>query len=175
MKFRFKSRRGGAAVELALSMLLIVPVFMYALFLDDLLRFTLDLQEAVLSTGWDFTIQNYNKALPTKNGASQVQSNARLMFCDHESGHEAFDGEDGSSADCNGEEHHKHDVVAHICWLNGNAKQITCPDADTSVGALSDSLYSTYKDKHQPYAGMWHIRGQTCHRCPELPVSSPER
>ncbi|NTX57583.1 hypothetical protein HR086_40425, partial [Myxococcus sp. CA039A] len=56
---RHRAARGAAAVETALCMLVIIPVFMYALFLDDLLRHTLDSQETALSTVWDYAVQDY--------------------------------------------------------------------------------------------------------------------
>ncbi|HEY0093945.1 MAG TPA: hypothetical protein VGB96_06455, partial [Archangium sp.] len=62
--------RGAAAVEMALSMLVFVPIFLYALFLDDLLRYSLDAQEAALSTVWDFTVQDYSRPLPESPSSS---------------------------------------------------------------------------------------------------------
>src|SRR3954468_21669295 len=86
-----KKQRGAAMVELAISMLLIIPVFMYVLFLDDLLRFRLDQQEATVTTLWDYTIQNYDQAIPTEGSSTQpagnqsaVQKYARNTYCDHE-------------------------------------------------------------------------------------------
>ena len=48
---RHSQQRGAASVEAAISMLIIIPAFMYALFLDDLHCFILDGARDV-SNGW---------------------------------------------------------------------------------------------------------------------------
>lgn len=167
------SARGAAAVEMALTMLLIVPVMMYALFLSDLLSYRLDQQEAVTSTLWDFTTQDYEKALPRVSGGTTgeddsssapsqlvVQRHARLMFCDHESGLSGYDNTDGSSyGDCSGEDHHQA-VTAHQCWLNANAQQITCADPDSSVGLASDPTHRAIGSALHPNGGLVSCSGR---------------
>ncbi len=157
------SQRGAASVELAICMLVIVPVFLYSLFLDDLLRYSLDAQETALSTVWDFTVQDYTKPLPTSGttsspagGLSTVQKQARLMFCDHESGKDRYDemvpttNPDGTSGtnykDCEDQDHHTA-LAAHVCWINPDAKQVTCDSPDKSVGSIgAGPLHSRYHD-----------------------------
>lgn len=166
---RARAERGAAMVEMAISMLLIIPIFLYALFLDDLLRYRLNQQEAVVSTLWDFTVQSYDHPLPTYSpgldpgGATQVQRNSRLMFCDHESGLEHYNSSDkqtGEMTDCSSTEHHKGTaVVAHECWLNGNAHQITCEQPDGAVGALSDSLWRKVQSGEHANGGMFSCSG----------------
>ncbi|HYO57628.1 hypothetical protein [Archangium sp.] len=145
-----RSARGAASVEMAICMLVIVPVFLYALFLDDLLRYSLDTQEAALSTVWDLTVQDYS----SKGDPSTVQHHARLMFCDHESGKERYasmtshTGSEGKTtsnySDCEGQDHHE-SLAAHVCWLNDNAEQVTCVGPDKSVGAVNaGGLYDDY-------------------------------
>ncbi|MFP2931018.1 hypothetical protein ACLESO_38660 [Pyxidicoccus sp. 3LG] len=143
-------------------MVVFIPVFMYALFLDDLLRYSLDAQEAALSTVWDFTVQDYTKPLKKagstaqgpKGGDTVVQKQARLMFCDHESGKDRYTAmttkPDGSPtfSDCEDQNHHEGTaLVAHVCWLNRDtekAKQVTCEEADTSVGSLGVNIHNQY-------------------------------
>ncbi|RKI06319.1 hypothetical protein D7Y15_31085 [Corallococcus sp. AB030] len=136
--------RGAASVEMALSMIVLIPIFMYALFLDDLLRYSLDAQEAAVTTIWDFTTQDYTKALKQsggggsgpQGGSSNVQHNARLTYCDHESGIDRPDAMSGSNyADCEDLDHHLA-VVAHVCWMNDKAKQVTCEAPDTGAASL---------------------------------------
>jgi hypothetical protein len=140
--------RGAASVEMAICMLVIVPVFLYALFLDDLLRYSLDVQEATVSTVWDYTVQDY--AAEGKFSPATVQHHARLMFCDHESGKGRYNerGQDGTYKDCEEEDHHQGTAVtAHVCWLNdqGKAKQVTCEGPDGSVGSVeAGKLYTSY-------------------------------
>lgn len=152
--------RGAAAVEMAVSLIVLVPVFLYALFLDDLLRYSLDVQEAVVSTVWDFTVQDYTRELPTegtrsqgpKGGLTVVQKQARYMFCDHESGIDSFDQQtytEGSETfqsyrDCQETGHHQA-LVAHVCWINEQAKQVTCEEPEKNVGELGDRLHGSFQ------------------------------
>jgi hypothetical protein len=53
------SRRGAAVVELAVLMMVFVPLILLPLYFQDALRFRLDAQEAVAMTTWDFAYQNY--------------------------------------------------------------------------------------------------------------------
>ena len=149
-----RALRGAASVEMALSMVALIPIFMYALFLDDLLRYSLDAQEAAVTTVWDFTTQDYTKALKQSGGGgagpqgglSAVQHNARLTYCDHESGIDRPDVMSGSNyADCEDTDHHLA-VVAHVCWMNSNAKQVTCDAPDKGAGALG-GLADQYGDE----------------------------
>ncbi|RKG57805.1 hypothetical protein D7V80_39260 [Corallococcus sp. CA054B] len=152
-----KSRRvrGAASVEMALSMIVLIPIFMYALFLDDLLRYSLDAQEAAVTTIWDFTTQDYTKALKQsggggtgpQGGSSNVQHNARLTYCDHESGIDRPDVMSGSNyADCEDTDHHLA-VVAHVCWMNSNAKQVTCEAPDNGAGSLGGGIAGQYRSQ----------------------------
>ncbi|MBN1208374.1 MAG: hypothetical protein JXB05_26170 [Myxococcaceae bacterium] len=156
-----RSARGAAAVEMALCLLILVPVFLYSLFLDDLLRYSLDAQETALSTAWDFTVQDYSQKLPqagTKSkpfgGLTVVQKQARLMFCDHESGIDSFQlkpylDEDGKPTqgypDCKEADHHQA-AAAHVCWLNPHAKQVTCEAPEQAAAALGDPLHGSFQD-----------------------------
>jgi hypothetical protein len=147
-----RAARGAAAVETALSLLVLIPVFLYALFLDDMLRHVLDAQEAALSTIWDFTVQDYAKE-PTNgepfDGYSNVAGYARFMYCDHESGSDSFDTgvkPRECSDDIDSEDHHQ-EVVAHACWLIPGAQQIQCTLNDEQVGAYGVSLHQSYMDE----------------------------
>ena len=50
---------GAAVVELAISMIVVVPVILYTLFLNDLLIYNLDWQEAVVTPAWDAQILTF--------------------------------------------------------------------------------------------------------------------
>lgn len=147
-----RAARGAAAVELALSMLVIIPVFLYALFLDDLLRHALDAQESALSTVWDYTVQDY-AATPQGGekfaGFEMVQGYARQMYCDHESGIDSFDG--NSPRECQetieSEVHHQ-EVVAHACWLNPGSQQVQCTlNEEGAAGEYGISQHQSYMDQ----------------------------
>ena len=142
-----RAARGAAAVELALSMLVIIPVFLYALFLDDLLRHVLDAQEATLSTVWDYTVQDYAREPEQGDvfaGFEMVQGTVRQMYCDHESGIDSYNpGADGECGD--NEDHHK-ELVSHACWLNPGSEQVRCT-VSKGVGELGVSQHKSYMDQ----------------------------
>lgn len=147
----FRQQRGAASVEAAISMIIIIPIFMYALFLDDLLRYAADVTEAVTSTPWDFTGQDY---MAGGDKASGVQGMARLMFCDHESSGDSYN----QGQDCDATDHHdERAFVGHVCWLNdeGKAEQVTCQLADKNVGNLGVSAFDGFKDEFGPSAGLY--------------------
>ncbi|WP_141593172.1 hypothetical protein [Myxococcus sp. AB056] len=153
------SRRGAAAVEMAVCMLVIVPVFLYSLFLFDLLRHMLDSQETSLSTAWDYTVLDYEKepeSVATEDGGTtteafsgfeMAQAYSRYMYCDHESGIDSYGPGKGPecSADPDSEDHHT-DVVAHACWLNPGARQVYCTLDAQAVGAYGVSLHQSFMD-----------------------------
>lgn len=154
-----RKARGAATVEMALSLIVLIPLFLYALFLSDLLRYYLDQQEAVLSTPWDFTVQSYSASKNTSTNTESsiqwtVQHQARLMFCDHESGFDSYNQE----KDCNGLEHHVA-LVAHVCWKNPKAKEVSCEGPDARVGVLRDRLYAAHDEKFMKLNGMYQCSG----------------
>lgn len=167
---RHSKQRGAASVEAAISMLIIIPAFMYALFLDDLLRYAADLQEAVLSTPWDFTGQNYTqpnsrglgsytpKSEPY-GGKTLAQNHARLMYCDHESSGDTYS--PTADVDCDSENHHVGKALSgHVCWLNSEAKQVTCEPVQGNVGLLSPKLYADYRGKFGQSGGLYECYGK---------------
>ncbi|NMO22362.1 hypothetical protein HPC49_38930 [Pyxidicoccus fallax] len=128
-------------------MLVIVPVFLYALFLDDLLRYKLEGQEAAVTTIWDYTVQDYGSP-PAKGddggkfvGFGLVQGYARQMYCDHESGIDSFG--PGKGPECEDDEEHHQSVVAHACWLNPGAQEVECQ--------LGGGVGEYGVDQHQSY------------------------
>lgn len=124
---RFRNEDGSATVEMAISMLVIVPVLLYALFLDDLLRFRLDAQEAAVSSVWDLTNLDYQKGSNFQNG---VTHDADMMFCNHTSAYDSFD----KAEDCNSAKHHKA-LAGHVCWLPKGAQQVICKQSDRLLAA----------------------------------------
>ena len=116
-------------MEMAISMLVIVPVILYALFMDDLLRFRLDAQEAAVSSVWDFTNRSYQQRTGSANDAYAVQHVDRLIFCDHSSAFDSFN----RNQDCEDPRHHVA-VAGHVCWLIGGSEQVTCKLADAKLG-----------------------------------------
>lgn len=142
---RTRAARGAAAVETALCMLVIIPVFMYAIFLDDLLRHVLDAQETVLSTVWDYAVSDY-AAKPEGGEAfanfGQTQGLARQMYCDHESGLDSYQANPPECIERN--MHHHQEVVSHACWMHPDAKQVYCSVDQNAVGSYGVTLHASY-------------------------------
>ncbi|MDF1561743.1 MAG: hypothetical protein P1V51_01795 [Deltaproteobacteria bacterium] len=126
---RFTDERGGAMVEMAISMIVFVPMILYALLLDDLLRYKLNLQETVISAQWDLTARDYEKG---SNHANSVGAANRLLYCDHSAAYNAY----SAGTDCDDETHHLA-LSAHQCWLQGggSANQVACELTDDSFAA----------------------------------------
>ena len=88
MKRRLRLRRGQATVELAVTTIVFVPLCLYVLFLDDLLRYKLDLAEAVFSSSWDYT------SIPYDKGAPDLSSADEFTYCDHTSAYDSYTQQD---------------------------------------------------------------------------------
>jgi hypothetical protein len=149
-------------------MLLIVPAFLYALFLDDLLRYAGDLQEAVTSTPWDFIGQDYTLQEPRGldhqpgsapvGGGTRVQRHARQMFCDHESSGDSYD----RGKDCDAQDHHEGKALSgHICWLNPGAHQVTCDPVQKDVGLLKDKQFQQYHATFSTAGGLYDCHAKS--------------
>lgn len=122
---RRRREEGAAAVELALLMLVFVPVIMYSMILHDMLRYRLDVQEVVTTAAWDFTSLNYNglKAGPLQNTSNTLKA----LWCDHSG---VVDGDDpnGECASGNGDDkfHLGQAVASHQCWKASDAREVSC-------------------------------------------------
>ncbi|MBK7861625.1 MAG: hypothetical protein IPJ65_24015 [Archangiaceae bacterium] len=132
---RRRKSRGQATVELAIACILIVPIFLYVLFLEDLLRHKLTLQEVVVSTPWDFNGIDYQRYAGDVDG--EVAKYSRMMWCDHSSAYNSYD-PGFECGDDDPDRHHK-EVSAHVCWQVGGDGQgeneIHCSRAaDTATG-----------------------------------------
>lgn len=120
--FISRRRRGAAAVELAVTMILLVPLIMYTLFLEDLLAYKLDEQEPTIVAGWDHITPDYQNNSPDVGGMN------RLKYCDHSSAFDSYE----KDFDCEDGNHHEAGT-AHQCWMVPGAKQLECTN-DTSLG-----------------------------------------
>lgn len=119
--------RGQAVVELAVAMLIIVPTFLYVLFLDDLLAAKLEEEEAVVSAPWEYARVNFEQG----SADTGLRSAIRLGWCDHTTAYNSYD----RSYDCSESVHHVA-LSAHTCWLTDGAKQVSCA-VDKGVGQLT--------------------------------------
>lgn len=124
--------RGGAAVETAVLMIVLVPLIMYTLFLEDLLYYKFDLQETVTSTPWDYADLDHredNKSIADQRALAQRAS--MQTFWDHTS---AWNTYSDPNHDAKEKDHHQA-LAAHQCWLAQGGKEIEC-GTESSVGLL---------------------------------------
>lgn len=161
MKPSMLRRRGAAAVELAVCMVLLVPLILYTLFLEDLLAYKLESQEPTITAGWDYITNDY------MTGRKDIGRLNRLKFCDHSAAFDSFDpgydcngvdasgaaGEDtGIGAPTNvtggqnggGAQGHHQAGAAHQCWLVPGADQVRCRvDREGGMVAVSAATAAT--------------------------------
>lgn len=91
---RRRDERGAAMVELAVLMLVLIPLLTYGFYLMDFGHHMLDLQELVISTTWDYTSRTA-QANPNNTGASNqeifsVYEANRFEYLDHTSAYDDF-------------------------------------------------------------------------------------
>ncbi|MFO0597227.1 MAG: hypothetical protein U0228_18080 [Myxococcaceae bacterium] len=136
-----KRARGAAAVELAITMVVLVPLMFFALFLQDFVYYRLNGQEPVLNAQLDHVTPDYMNNDPDVGGQN------RLKYCDHTSAYDSYE----QGYDCNGDSGgggggaggpggvtggsaakigHHHATGAHQCWLGGG-QQLQCGNSKT--------------------------------------------
>lgn len=125
MSRRTMRRRGAAAVEMAVTMIVLLPLIFYSLFLEDLLIYHLNWQEAIVTSPWDPLVIDYTKK---ESAATMAMRYNRVAYCDHTVANDSFNAQE----DCDDDKHHKA-MTAHQCWM-GQGKQVTC-GREESVGA----------------------------------------
>ncbi len=82
---RLGDESGAATVEVAISMLVLIPTLLYGLLIQDILMGRLDLQEAVSAAAWDFST-HYER-----DPDNEVGRYNRLTWCNHTSALDTFD------------------------------------------------------------------------------------
>jgi hypothetical protein len=125
-----RRERGGAMVEFVLLNIILIPLFLYAIFLMDAAYLKLDLQETVVSGIWDFSQRNSEPpgfggmgvGAPNShddNNAMEVQASekaVRVAYSDHTS---AFD--DGA------ENNQDDSIYGQQSYLTGNGDGADAP------------------------------------------------
>jgi hypothetical protein len=134
--------RGAAAVETAVLMIVLIPLIMYTLFLEDLLAYRLEQDETVYSSAWDPAAFDFRHNLPVGSKAevtlsdgadivSYVSKANRLIYGDHTS---AYNDYQNTEASLNDNYHHQA-LTAHQCWLSKTGQQVVC-DVDQDIGRV---------------------------------------
>ena len=130
MQKRAKAK-GQAAVELAVLMVAMVPVFLYVLFSDELNRHKLDLQEAVVSSPWDYAFLNYESSVPS--GALNAQH--RNEYINHSSANPGSKGRN-NAADS---------LFAGPRWM----KEVSCQLSKSDDLTPGSGMVADFKSKFQ--------------------------
>ena len=104
-------RRGAASVELAVSMIFLVPLIMYMIFLQDMLIMKMNGQEAAVQASWDFTVLDFGSPIDSH----MIGKFSRLTYCDHSAAYDSY----SQPYDCNDVTHHKA-MTAHECWIGSD-------------------------------------------------------
>ncbi len=127
--------RGAAAVEMAITMVVLIPLIFYALFLQDFVYYRLNGQETLVAAAFDFVTPNYQEAAPGIDGMN------RLKYCDHTAAYDSYDrdfecegpsgsgGPGGPGVGVSGgaaKLGHHHATGAHQCWIGGG-QELECP------------------------------------------------
>ncbi len=141
MKTVRRSNRGGATVELAVLMIVLIPTIMYTMYLEDLLYFKFDLEETVVSSAWDYANADFRK---NKGGdiSGTVRQSAMQTFWDHTS---AWNSYADPNYDAKETVHHQ-EMTAHQCWLAQGGQEIACdfttsPSSPMSVGLVVEPTF----------------------------------
>ncbi|MDX2008833.1 MAG: hypothetical protein SFW67_01500 [Myxococcaceae bacterium] len=140
-------RRGAATVELAVSMIFLVPLIMYMVTLQEMFIMKFNGQEGAIQASWDFTVLDYSQAPPMDSGeqgfnGGSVGSMSRLTYCDHSAAYDSYD----QPRDCDDQVHHKN-MTVHECWIGDSpgsyGGQISCYSAGEPLrptGAASGAV-----------------------------------
>jgi hypothetical protein len=124
--------RGSAAVETAILMIVLIPLIMYTLFLEDLLAYKLDQEETVMSSAWDFANQDFRHVDRSKL-QDQVTSSDMQTYWDHTSSWNTYSDPNYDAKDPDGPagKGHHQALTAHACWIG--AEEVSCK-VDSLVG-----------------------------------------
>jgi len=128
--FTLRAPRGGAAVETAVLMIVLVPLIMYTLFLEDMAFYKFDQQETVVSTPWDFADLDYREDKVSISTQQALAARASMQtFWDHTSAWNTYSDPNHDAKDT---DHHQA-LTAHQCWFQG--QEIACSTSG-NVGVM---------------------------------------
>jgi hypothetical protein len=129
------SRRGGAAVELAVLCLILVPLIMYAIFLGEMFQMKLNGQEAAVQAPWDFTLVDFSNPSKKVEHDGAIARQSRRTYCDHSAAYNSY----SISYDCQDDNHHT-SFTAHECWLTKPGQQVQCNITDRPLTGSGEMM-----------------------------------
>lgn len=120
--------RGQAASELAVMGVVLVPIFFYAVSLQDLLLYKLDAYETITSSPWDGQVQNYQTERHTER-SDLYQGENQSTWADH------------TSADRTGPaDNHEGSIAVMPSW----SKPLDCKMSDVGIAEKGDATQAFY-------------------------------
>ncbi len=142
-----RNRRGAAVVEMSILMLILLPLIFYTLFLQDLLKYKLEQQEAIITPSWDFTFIPFQGQKFKRTEAAEAVSRAnRMTFVDHNSQFNQYSKPcSDNDSDCSDTDHHQA-LAAHQCWVAAGADEVNCTmeNANTAFSLGSGAFLAAF-------------------------------
>lgn len=138
-----KARRheaGAATVEMAVLMIIFIPLILFTMYASDAVFHTLEVQEAVLVTLWDMSQQAYSqepKVHKARSGApgfieGTVAGFERIQYADHIGEYSSEKEIDSGGTGFGSDSQHHIQIFGHVCWCNGSSA------SDCDGGSVSD-------------------------------------
>lgn len=124
-RVRRGERHGSATVELAVLLVLLIPALLYVLSVQELLVAKLENQEAIVSSTWDLSEQDYrNQSATTVVGLTQAMS--RQTYLDHTSAWNDYAERRPEARARQADARLHRSRRAHPCWYAEGVKAVTC-------------------------------------------------
>lgn len=136
-------QRGAAATEMALLMIIIVPLLMFVSFAGDAVYHQLEVQETVITTVWDFSTTRFGSvsnasassgtsiAGGSMTSADSLAGYNRTQYADHDSSYS--NNTRVNQGNWMNEEHHTN-AFGQVSWCDGTECRNTSPYSNMTSG-----------------------------------------
>jgi len=142
MRRNMQAEEGGAAVEFAVLMFILVPLWLFTMFSSDAVFHMLDVQEAVLSATWDMSQLQWGGRSGSRD-IGLASGMTRLQYADHDSSFtnesKVKYGSAGTLTFSDGDHHSN--PFGHTCWCQEKRDDgsMNCPNDLTDYTVKSAS------------------------------------
>lgn len=118
---------GAATVEMAVLMIIFVPLILFTMYASDAVFHTLEVQEAVVVTMWDLSQQSYSQDpkphSARSNAAGFIDGTVggfnRIQYADHIGEYMSDKHVDSGGLSFTDDSTHHIQIFGHVCWCNG--------------------------------------------------------
>lgn len=162
---------GAAIVEIAIMLLIFLPLIFYTFFISDIMAHFLDAQETVISTVWDFSTaplgvkkNGETSALKNVSGAfanGSIDNYNRVQYADHTSARLALD--------VRSEDWQHNQPFAHMCWGTSTAKDKDGNDVSYKEGNFEEGYYGAKRNK--PSQVSCQYKGRVSFPTPQVSIA----